>query len=258
MCSWSSWGSRTSDSARGREHIATNERPVLTDPGCSGLCPTRSAPALLLNYPHSKTTFITSRKNHLILIYDHCLSFCHLSPQQRAWLSAFNNLHRYWGHQSVPWSRPFSRWNQPHSLRLSSQGRCSSLGCLGSSLLSSLLSSLQFADNLRVLGGQDSTWYPRYGQATAEQRGITASLHLLAVLLLTQPRALLAFVAARGLLAWAYPAVPQDPRALLQRAAPQPGNPSLFPVGCSSVPDTGQGICPGWISRVSCQLISPV
>lgn len=48
MCSWSSWGSRTSDSARGRERIATNERPVLTDPGCSGLCPTRSASPLLL------------------------------------------------------------------------------------------------------------------------------------------------------------------------------------------------------------------
>lgn len=150
MCSWSSWGSRTSSSARRGGYFATNKRPILADPSCLGLWSTRSAPALLLNYPHRKSTFIRSRKNHLILIYDHCLLFYHYSAQQRAWfLLSITSVGT--GGSTSSEATPSPRLNQPHSLKLSSQGRCSSLHYLGRSLLN----LLQFIDGIHVLWGPE-------------------------------------------------------------------------------------------------------
>lgn len=154
------------------------------------------------------------------------------------------------GGSRCPEAFPSPGWTIPAP---SASPHWASHGCLGNSLLK----SLQLIDNLHILGGlelnpasqtsSDKCWARRNnfpsspGCAPAyATRGAVSPHHC------QEP-------AGSGL-----PSCPQDPQALLCIAAAQTDIPSLFIVGCWSVSDTGQGFCPGWISWVSCQLVSPI
>lgn len=82
-----------------------------------------------------------------------------------------------------PESYLFSRLGEPWSLNLSSEGKCSSTNHCGGPLLSSLQAIVVFP----VLGSPKLDTLSRCALMSTEQRGITTSPYMLAMLLLAQP-----------------------------------------------------------------------
>lgn len=194
MCSWSSWGNRVRSKAQQREYSATHKKSALT--GCPGLWPTSYAPSLLLHYPHGNLLFQYQRKitSFWFLFAVSYSATIHLGkePEPLEVLGAAGS-----------WSNPISRLNQPHSLSLSSQGKCFSLGHLRHSLLScSLFTTFMY------WVAQRWTQYSKDSQTNAKEKGISASPICWLCSWWHSPGHS-AFIPARILLAQVHPGVPQ-------------------------------------------------